>query len=342
MMSELVKILPGENKYLSVTWQVNNLCNYRCSYCNEGNWSGTHKNEDTEKYIKFLDKLITRFQFKGYKSFKFFFSGGEPAYWKPLIEVAEFLHEKCDKPLLAINTNLSNPLSWWEKNYHLFQDVVASYHIEFADKEKFLTNAKFLQDKMNYLAIRMMMHDHDFQDVIDVGNEIYEEMDNCVLEWVPVRDELATEAEHWYDNEDWKREFYEKTDGYQRKWGNVTERRESRPAYSAEVWDNGTTKPVNSNRLAAERLNNFEGWHCWLNDAIFINPYGDISAGSCGVSGRIGNINEDVINFLDRPIICPKMHCTCGTDIIIPKISHKVYNGETDYQVLSKEDIYES
>ena len=27
-MSDLVKILPGENKYLSVTWQVNNFCNY--------------------------------------------------------------------------------------------------------------------------------------------------------------------------------------------------------------------------------------------------------------------------------------------------------------------------
>ena len=88
-------------------------------------------------------------------------------------------------------------------------------------KEKFLTNTKFLQDKMNYLAIRMMMHDHDFQDVIDVGNEIYEEMDNCVLEWVPLLDELSTEAEHWYYNEDWKREWFEKTDGYQRKWGNV-------------------------------------------------------------------------------------------------------------------------
>ena len=118
-MSDLVKILPGENKYLSVTWQVNNFCNYKCSYCNEGNWSGTHKNEDTDTYIQFLDKLITRFQFKGYDSFKFFFSGGEPVYWKPLLEVAEFIHEKCDKPLLAINTNLSNSINWWKKNYHL-------------------------------------------------------------------------------------------------------------------------------------------------------------------------------------------------------------------------------
>ena len=244
--------------------------------------------------------------------------------------------------LLAINTNLSNSVSWWEQNWKYFQDVVASYHIEFVNHERFLENAKFLQDKMNYLAIRMMMHDHDFQDVIDRGNKIWDEMDTCVLEWVPLLDELSTEAEHWYYNEEWKRKWFEDTDGYMRKDGNKIIREASRPAYSAEVWSDGTIKPVNSNRLAAERLNNFEGWHCWLNDAIFINPYGDVSAGSCGVSGRIGNINEDVMNFIEKPIVCPKSHCTCGTDIIIPKISHKVYDGETDYPVLDKEDINES
>ena len=63
-MSDLVKILPGENKYLSVTWQVNNFCNYKCSYCNEGNWSGTHKNDDTEKYIDFLINKLQDFNLK--------------------------------------------------------------------------------------------------------------------------------------------------------------------------------------------------------------------------------------------------------------------------------------
>ena len=48
------------------------------------------------------------------------------------------------------------------------------------------------------------------------------------------------------------------------------------------------------------------------------------------------------MNFIEKPIVCPKSHCTCGTDIIIPKISHKVYDGETDYPVLDKEDINES
>jgi hypothetical protein len=57
------------------------------------------------------------------------------------------------------------------------------------------------------------------------------------------------------------------------------------------------------------------------------------------VSGKIGNINENWIEFYDKPIVCPKSHCTCGTDIIIPKISHKVYDGETDYDIVKKGDI---
>ncbi len=55
-----------------------------------------------------------------------------------MIPIAKFLHEKCDKPLLAINSNLSNPLGWWKDNYIYFQDVVASYHIEFIKYKKYI------------------------------------------------------------------------------------------------------------------------------------------------------------------------------------------------------------
>ena len=44
MSTELVAIVPKEQKYANIVWQVNNLCNYRCEYCNEGNWSGEHLN----------------------------------------------------------------------------------------------------------------------------------------------------------------------------------------------------------------------------------------------------------------------------------------------------------
>ena len=336
----LDRILPAENKYVNVTWQVNDWCNFRCSYCNEGNWGGNNMNEDTDTYIGFLDELINVYQNNGYKSFKFFFSGGEPTYWKSMIPIAKFLHEKCDKPLLAINTNLSNPLSWWLDNYYYFQDVVASYHIEYIKYDKYIKNAKFLQDKINYLALRIMMEESRFQECIDIGKKIYDEMDNCVVEWVPLLKDLSTSAEMWNYDEEWKNEFFRTTNGYERKWGKTRERREFRPAYSVEVWSDGMIRPVNSNRLSSEKLTNFKGWTCFINDAIFINTRGDVSAASCGVGKTFSNINtwkkEDFEN-IQNPVICPKSHCTCGTDVIIPKMR----KGEM-FEIIQKERINEN
>ena len=59
--------------YLAVTWQVNNFCNYKCSYCNPGNWGGANRNDDNlELYLENLEKIIAKYEAKGYKYFKFF------------------------------------------------------------------------------------------------------------------------------------------------------------------------------------------------------------------------------------------------------------------------------
>ena len=68
--------------------------------------------------------------------------------------------------------HLFRKLNWWEKNYHLFDDVVASYHPEFADKDNFFKVAEFLQDKINYLCLRMMMLEDKFDDMINLGSEV--------------------------------------------------------------------------------------------------------------------------------------------------------------------------
>jgi MoaA/NifB/PqqE/SkfB family radical SAM enzyme len=65
--------------YLAITWQVNNFCNFRCSYCNPGNWAGANPNNgNLDLYIQNLDIIIKKYKAVGYKNFKFFFSGGEP------------------------------------------------------------------------------------------------------------------------------------------------------------------------------------------------------------------------------------------------------------------------
>ena len=49
-------------KYLSITWQVNNFCNYSCSYCNPGNWLGDFRNEgELQIYLDNLDTIIDNY-----------------------------------------------------------------------------------------------------------------------------------------------------------------------------------------------------------------------------------------------------------------------------------------
>jgi organic radical activating enzyme len=79
--------------------------------------------------------IIQKYESVGYKHFKFFFSGGEPTAWQNLIPISEWLRNKLPNCTLAINTNLSRPLAWWNKHSHLFDDIVASFHVEFSEKK---------------------------------------------------------------------------------------------------------------------------------------------------------------------------------------------------------------
>ena len=197
MVTQLISV-EAKKPYLAVTWQVNNFCNFRCSYCNEGNWSGTLRNDgNLDKYIDNLKIIIDKYKSVGYEDFKFFFSGGEPTAWKNFIPICEWLRAELPGCTLAVNTNLSRPLAWWEKHCHLFDDIVASFHVEFSDKEKYLENTMFLCDKVNYLSSKMLMHEDRFWEVVEYGNMLKSVLPNYFIEWTPLFDELSVNAGPW-------------------------------------------------------------------------------------------------------------------------------------------------
>ena len=52
--------------YACITWQVNNFCNFQCSYCNPGNWAGDNRNNgDLEVYKSNTRKIFQTYQDKG-------------------------------------------------------------------------------------------------------------------------------------------------------------------------------------------------------------------------------------------------------------------------------------
>ncbi len=317
MGKELISIYAPE-PYLAVTWQVNNFCNYKCSYCNPGNWGGSHRNDDNlDVYLKNLEIIINRYKSVGYKHYKFFFSGGEPTAWKNFIPICEWLRDQLPECTLAVNTNLSRPLAWWEKHYHLFDDIVASFHVEFADKDKYRDNNIFLCDKVNYLCTKMLMHEERFWEIVDYGNYLKTVMPNYFIEWTPLFDEMSVNAGPWKYKDPEKKKFIDEHN-VEMNFTLPKPYKESK-AVSWNKYEDGSKTYTNSNEIIVNGQNFFKGWVCNVGDCIFINPTGDVSLASCGQGDKVGHILDDINKVGPKKIICGKEHCHCGTDIIIPK-----------------------
>ena len=311
--------------YLAITWQVNNFCNFKCSYCNPGNWAGANPNNgNLDLYIENLSAIVEKYKKVGYKHFKFFFSGGEPTAWRNFIPICEWIYKELPQATLAVNTNLSRPLAWWEKHHYLFDDIVASFHVEFANKDRYKENSIYLCDKVNYLSTKMLLHDDRFWEVVEFAEELKTVMPNYFIEWTPLYDELTNDASPWEYNDDEKTEFLS-THNIESVQTLPKPGKRTYSTVSYNRYDTCTDKysiPTNSNEIIVERNNFFTGWKCQVGDCIFINPVGDITLASCGATQNMGHILNDISKVGPLEIICPKQHCYCGTDIIIPK--HKV------------------
>jgi organic radical activating enzyme len=309
--------IEAPEQYLAITWQVNNFCNFRCSYCNPGNWAGENPNNgNLDVYINNLKAIIDKYIDIGYKNFKFFFSGGEPTAWKNFIPICEFLNEYVSCTL-AVNTNLSRPLAWWEKHHHLFDDVVASYHVEFAKKERYEENSIYLCDKVNYLSTKMLLHEERFWEVVEFGNHLKTVMPNYFMEWTPLFDEMSVNAGPW-QYQDLQKEMFVKNNSIEHKQTlPKPDKRCETTSYSR--YDDDFVTPTNSNQVIVDGENFFSNWKCNVGDSIFISPNGEVSLASCGQGGVVGHILEDISKVGPKQITCFKQHCHCGTDIIIPK-----------------------
>ena len=316
-MPTLNRIIPAKEKWLSIVWQVNDFCNFRCSYCNYGNWGGRYKHEDDiDKILTTLDYIIDLYQERGYKYFKLFLSGGEPTLWPGLVPTIELFREKVDEgSCVGVNTNLSRGLKWWKEHYHLFDDIVASYHAEWTKDDKYFENYEWLCTRINYLCARVMMHKEKWDQCIAMTERL-RECTNHIIDFVPVLDELRPTTEEYHYDEDWQIEFFKSNPDI--KTQNFHIFKKPNYAYAHMVVD-GKEMPIESNMIMQNGWNFWRGWECNIQDSLHIYPDGRIRQASCGVGPLVGNIAGEFDSSNIKPVICPKHHCHCAADFNITK-----------------------
>jgi organic radical activating enzyme len=307
-----------EKPYLSVTWKVSNYCNYACEYCNPNNRSGKFSREDNlQDYIDALDDIFLMYLSSGYKNVKFFFTGGEPTVWNNFIPLCSWIKEKFPQASITVETNLSRPLSWWEENHRLFDEVLSSFHIEFAQQDKYLEKAYFLCDKLAHLGHKLMLDDRRFWEVVEFAETLKQSVPNYYIEYVPLTGVLTTEEIYRGDEE-----IMAFIDSHRSPEMDFTEYKPVNKStdFRSEVrYADGSSEECNGWQLSAEQNNVFKGWECDIGDNLFIGDDGCVSMAGCGTKFRIGHILNDRSNIVPETVICDKQACWNGSDIVIPK-----------------------
>ena len=137
----------------TVSWLLGRFCNYRCSYCWPYARSDRKDWRPLNVCIGTINEIKRQARDRGFNSFHFSLSGGEPTFHPQYLDIVRHLNDdvrNCNFHSLHMTSNCSRPMKWFEQYYEASKDmhrvsITASYHkehvkdiVEFADKLEFL------------------------------------------------------------------------------------------------------------------------------------------------------------------------------------------------------------
>ena len=146
-------------------WTLGRFCNYSCSYCWPHSHSKIRDHRPTEVILKTMDEVKRQARRRGFNSFHFSFSGGEPTLHPGYLDILK--HYCRDLPntnyqSLHMSTNLSPALAWFKKFVDITKNlhrvtITATWHPEFAKKGPFIEKVLFLQENDIHVVINIVM-----------------------------------------------------------------------------------------------------------------------------------------------------------------------------------------
>jgi len=277
------------------------ICNYRCSYCNTTNHSGN----------KWLELNVVKHFIDSVKPDVVSLVGGEPTFYPHIKEILQYLKEK--NMLTMLITNNSVPLKWWKDNIHLIDKVVASYHIEFADFEKFKENIIFIKD-YSYVTINFSMVYGRFDECWNLIQQL-KEINNLFIT-IKLLNNQKTRKLYAYT----KKQLEKAKKPIITKLTERINKNYLPIAKIFEIYDNNTKKEIYPHELIASQENKFKGWLCWKGINILkVEGNGDIYKAICEAKTEkfkpFASIYDDKIIVPKEPEICQKELCTCIGDL---------------------------
>ena len=326
------------DRAVKVQWSMGNTCNYSCSYCPEKLHNGSKPWLSTDRYISVVEKISEHYKNKQSRFMHWELIGGEVTTIPDFEKIIEKIHSYNSS--CTIYTNGSRSVAWWEEAREYLSGVVITYHPESMDKQHLLNVVKTLKGHctidLNIAGIGGMVEDLGI--VVDELRNLFK--DNAQQSIYDVNITVKTMYKKYLGDNDHQQEpYYNYTDNEMtilqrpgllpRPIEPVQENHDIDPDDAMDhpkfwatefLWDDGTTKYVQSHQIINEGLNSFKGMKCELGyDSINIDMNGEVVSSWCGAKS-FGNITQ--INDWELPLsetTCPYDFCNNLNDISITK-----------------------
>ena len=302
----------------TVSWLLGRYCNYRCSYCWPYARSDTKDHRPTELCLKTVDEIKRQARERGFNSFHFSLSGGEPTFHPGYTDILSYLNddvENTNYTSVHMTSNMSRPLKWFEEKYcpavSKFHraSITASLHTEHVDtREKmqdFADKLILCQEHDVQITINMVMVPEWFERDFNNALFFHEQGINVTLK--PQSDPTASRV----------------VDGYTEEMINLMQEGFPQKANGEELYQiklNDGTKDYyldQAERFNAFGFNKFNGWSCNAGYQSVIIRGNEVKRAYSCHEAPLGTLEE--FNLFKEPQRCITPNCVSSADSKIPK-----------------------
>ena len=336
----------------TVSWLLGRFCNYRCSYCWPYARSDRKDHRPTELCLATIDEIKRQARDRGFNSFHFSLSGGEPTFHPGYLDILQHLAD--DTPntnytSVHMTSNCSRNMKWFEQYVQAVApfhraSITASYHREHVNsqekREQFADKLCFAQEHDVQVTINQVMVPEWFDELYEESLYFHNRGINVTLK--PQSDPTASTVVDGYS-----KEMLDKLYNGMPQRGFTEEKNKhvKRPKPNFKIDDDRTlqkqtysegvpqhfqvefrdkeNKPWfmdQAERFNAFNFNKFEGWECssGYRSIIIREPDGSIKRSYSCHDEPLGNI-ETGFKLFDKPEKCISRSCVSSADSKIPK-----------------------
>ena len=299
-----------------VDWMLGNACSYACSYCPKALHDGSVAWQRVQDVTAFYDVLRAHYMDRRGKQVWLQFTGGEPTMHPQIIRLLEAASDRGFT--VSLISNASRTVRFWARIAPYLDNVILTYHNEFADLDHFRSVGRLLAEQMA-VHINVTMRPDHFDRTLDEARSLRDAMPGASITLKPLRVGFASQLFDYTPDQ---------LDVMSRSLPQKAAQSGAMPRGTMTVQGrDGTRTTLRATELVVRGQNRWRGYRCNAGlESLRVRGDGTITRAVCSVGGDIGRIGEPFA-LPYGPILCTAEVCSCTADILITKARTRAADG---------------